>query len=59
MNPDHHIINEDKFFYIILISQIIGVLIMVGFLWGYYKIIYGILLRKLNKNFKELENLEF
>jgi hypothetical protein len=32
---------------------------MVGFLWGYYRIIYGILLRKLNKNYQELKKLEF
>jgi hypothetical protein len=59
MNPNNTVINEDKFFYIILISQVIGVLIMVGFLWGYYRIIYGILLRKLNKNYQELKKLEF
>ena len=59
MNPDHTVINEDKLFYIVLISQILGILIMVGLLWCYYRIIYGILLKKLNKNYKELEKLEF
>ena len=57
-NPEHLDIDETKLFNIILIAQIIGLVIMIGFLWLYYRIIYGILLRKLNKNYKELETLE-
>lgn len=59
MNPEHIAISEDKLFYIILFSQIIAVSLMVGFLWLYYRIIYGILLKKLKRNYKELENLDF
>lgn len=59
MNPQHTKIDEDKFFYIMLIAQIIGLLIMIGLLWLYYKLIYGILLKKLNKNYKELDTLNF
>lgn len=58
MNPKHLEINETKFFYSMLIGQIVGLLIMIGLLWLYYKFVYGILLRKLNKNYKELETLE-
>jgi len=57
-NPNHLEIADDKLFNIILIAQIIGLIVMVGFLWLYYRIIYGILLKKLTKNFKELETLE-
>ena len=57
-NPNHLEIADDKLFNIILIAQIIGLIIMIGFLWLYYRIIYGILLKKLTKNFKELETLE-
>lgn len=38
---------------------IIGSLaVFIGLLWLFYRIIYGILLRRLNKNYKELKKLE-
>lgn len=58
MNPKHVPIDETKFFYIVLTVHIVGLLIMSGLLWLYYKLVYGILLRKLNKNYKELETLD-
>ncbi len=39
-------------FYALLIA------IFIGGLWLFYKLIYGILLKKLNKNYKELEKME-
>lgn len=33
-------------------------LLFVGLLWLFYKLLYGILLKRLNKNYKELEKLE-
>ena len=57
-NPDNKPIDADTFFNILLIAQIIGLVVMVGLLWLYYRIIYGILLKKLNKNYIELETLE-
>lgn len=57
-NPNNKPINADKFFNILLIAQIIALVVMIGILWLYYKIIYGILLKKLNKNYRELETLE-
>lgn len=46
----------------LLVSLIIAMVILLGFmfliLWLFYKIIYGTLLRKLNKNYKELAKLE-
>ncbi|WP_457617654.1 hypothetical protein [Lutibacter sp.] len=58
MNPKNLVVDADKFFNIMLIAQIIGLAVTIGFLWLYYRIIYGILLRKLTKNYKELEELE-
>jgi len=58
MNPKHVPIDETKFFYIVLTVHIVGLLIMSGLLWLYYKLVYGIFLRKLNKNYKELETLD-
>lgn len=57
-NPKHLALADDKLFNILIIAQIIGFVVMIGFLLLYYRIIYGILLKKLNKNFKELETLE-
>ncbi|WP_272148974.1 hypothetical protein [Tenacibaculum aiptasiae] len=46
----------------LLISLIIATVFLLGFmvliLWLFYRIIYGVLLRKLNKNYKELSKLE-
>lgn len=58
MNPQHLEIDKDKFFIILIIVQVISVLVVCGLLWLYYRLIYGILLKKLNKNYKELESLE-
>jgi hypothetical protein len=57
-NLENSTISSDKIFNILLISQIIALIVIVIFLWIYYRIIYGILLRKLNKNYKELALLE-
>ncbi len=54
---NHHIDNE-RFLQIMLIVQIVTLVVFLGLLWLYYRIIYGILLRKLSKNHKELECLE-
>ena len=37
---------------------IIVITITLGLLWGLYRIIYGLLLRKLNRNYRELKKLE-
>lgn len=52
-----HIDNE-KFLTIMLTAQIVTLVVFLGLLCLYYRIIYGILLRKLSKNYKELEYLE-
>jgi hypothetical protein len=58
MNPQHLEIDKDKFMIILIIIQVVSVLVVCGLLWLYYRLIYGILLKKLNKNYKELETLE-
>lgn len=40
------------------ISLIIMAVLMCGLLWLFYRIIYGILLKRLYKNYKELEKIE-
>ena len=43
---------------IFIISLVVATLLMVGVLLLIYRLIYGILLRRLKKNYKELEQLE-
>ncbi|MFY7672417.1 hypothetical protein ACOSP6_15155 [Tenacibaculum sp. MEBiC06402] len=43
---------------VFLISQAIVILLMIGILVVFYYLLYGILLRKLNKNYKDLAKLD-
>ncbi|MDQ7917757.1 hypothetical protein RBU60_09235 [Mesonia sp. MT50] len=38
---------------------VISILLFLLFLWGVYALLYGILLKKLLRNYKELKNLDF
>lgn len=51
-------IDTDQFLIIMIVSQIIVLIIMIAFLIGLYYLLYGILLKKLNRNYKELEKIE-
>lgn len=59
LKPEGISIDNDKFIRIMLISQIIAFFVVCGLLLIYYRIIYGILLKRLTNNYKELETLEF
>jgi len=51
-------VNRDGFFtYFITIQVVFGIL-MIGLLILFYRLVYGILLKRLNKNYKELERIE-
>lgn len=56
--PKNATLDSDKFLTIWIVFQIIVLLVMCGIIWVYYRIIYGILLKKLNRNYKELESLD-
>lgn len=58
MNPKNMPVNVNEFITITIISQIIAVLIFLILLWLFYKLIYGILLKKLNRNYKELAKID-
>ncbi|MGV8946575.1 MAG: hypothetical protein ACOH1N_09115 [Lutibacter sp.] len=55
--PKNIKLDSDKFLNILIFVQIATLIVVCGLLWIYYRIIYGILLKKLNRNYKELENL--
>lgn len=56
INSDFQDLNGKQIF-IIVISTLIATLLFLGVLWLFYQLIYGILLKKLNKNYKELAQL--
>ena len=58
MNPDNLPLDSGQIMLVTVISQVIFLAIALVLLWLFYKIVYGILLKKLNKNYKELAKLE-
>lgn len=58
MNPDNLPVSLNQIITITIISQVIAILIFMVLLWLFYKLIYGILLKKLNRNYKELIKLD-
>ncbi|MDO9274740.1 MAG: hypothetical protein Q7T92_04215 [Lutibacter sp.] len=57
MMPANSDLDSEKFLTVMIVVQIILLAVMIGIIWLYYRIIYGILLKKLNRNYKELESL--
>ncbi len=60
MTEDYGITNisQEKFMKIFFVIQILFGIVMIGFVMLFYRIVYGILLRKLYRNYKELEKIE-
>tara|TARA_R110000772_G_scaffold74135_1_gene161595 strand:+ start:348 stop:992 length:645 start_codon:yes stop_codon:yes gene_type:complete len=52
-------ISQEKFMSMFFIIQIVFGIVMVALVLLFYRLVYGILLRKLNKNYNELEKIEF
>ena len=50
---------EDTSWFTIIGIGLICILVLLLFLWGVYSLLYGILLKKLLRNYKELKNLDF
>ena len=49
---------SDKQMFISTVVMIISTAIFILIIWVFYRLIYGILLRRLNRNYKELKKLE-
>jgi len=54
---DNESLNQEYMMSIFIISQIVVIAVMILILWLFYYLLYGILLKKLNKNYKELTKL--
>ena len=49
---------SNKQILLVVFLMLIATLIILGLFWLFYQLLYGILLKKLNRNYKELEKLE-
>lgn len=60
MTEDYGIANitQERFMKMFFAIQILFGIVMIGFVMLFYRIVYGILLRRLSKNYKELEKIE-
>lgn len=47
-----------EFWAVYLLISIVVILLILALIWGIYSLLYGILLRKLKRNYKELKKLE-
>ena len=54
---DNESFNQEHMMSVFIIAQIVVIAIMILILWLFYYLLYGILLKKLNKNYKELTKL--
>jgi len=50
--------SELRFWLVSGLIVLAGIGFMVGFIWLFYRLVYGILLKRLHKNYKELKRLE-
>lgn len=50
--------NTTLFYFILFIAVSIYIGLMILLIWGFYRIIYGIFLKRLYKNYEELKNIE-
>ena len=47
-----------KYYAVIILATVVGLAIVIGILLLFYWLIYGLLLRRLNRNYKELRKME-
>lgn len=50
--------SEMSFWLVSGLIVLLGIGFMIGFIWLFYRLVYGILLKRLNKNYNELKRLE-
>ena len=58
MNADGLNMEANEIITIFVVTSVLMVLVMLTIIWLFYRFTYGRLFKKLNKNYKELDNLE-
>lgn len=50
---------EMKFYLIYILGTIFSLAMFIGLIWLFYKLIYGLLLKRLHRNYNELKKIDF
>ncbi len=50
--------SELKIWLVVALFTVLALAVTLGFIWVFYQLIYGFLLKRLNRNYKELKRLE-
>lgn len=50
--------DSNLFYLMVTFFYIIVILVVIGFIWLFYRLIYGILMKRLNNNYKELKKID-
>ena len=58
-NDRYQNLNLESFTSVFFVTQFILTILALGFIGLFYRVIYGILLKRLKNNYKELEKIEF
>lgn len=60
LNPEvHQITSNNKVFIVTILICAVFLILFVGLFWLFYRLIYGILLKKLFRNYEELKKIDF
>ena len=51
--------NSNLFILLIIMIYAVIIAVFVGVIWLFYKLLYGILMRRLQKNYNELSKIDF
>ena len=52
-------IDANTFYFIMLVVYAAIIAIFIGLIWLFYRLLYGILLKRLQKNFDELKKIDY
>ena len=52
-------INAETFYCIMIVVYAVVIAVFVGLIWIFYRVLYGILMRRLQKNYNELKKIDF
>jgi hypothetical protein len=56
----NQIANENNYnnLFVTIGIMLLSIIVFIGLVWLFYRLLYGILLRKLNSNYKELKKID-
>ena len=52
-------IDPKTFYCIMLLVYAVVIIVFIGLIWLFYRVLYGILMRKLEKNYNELKKIDY